>query len=333
MQLRMPREPMLAAPLTRPVPADWAVEPKWDGFRALLARRESGQVDLRSRRGTDMTRVFPEIAAAAATQLPPDTLVDGELVIWHRDRLAFEKLGQRLGRTPAAAARLAAETPAHFVVFDLLHQGERHWATRPYIERRAALEALFAEYRLTAPWTLCPATVASDQERIQTWLSWAAAGIEGLVIKDPRQRYLPGVRGWGKLRTRQSTEAVIGAVTGTLRRPASLLLGRFDSTSRLRYTGKTVPLSAQAAADTAALLSPAGPGHPWQGLTFSAGWGTRDTLDVTLVDPSLVAEVHADVSLDAAGRWRHPVRFGRIRADLTPADTPPFGTGNQPGSG
>ncbi|MFF3327571.1 hypothetical protein [Streptomyces sp. NPDC002889] len=122
-------------------------------------------------------------------------------------------------------------------------------------------------------------------------------------------------------------------MTGTLARPTSLLLGRFDDIGRLRYTGRTVPLSAQAAQDVAGLLSSADSGHPWQGRTFTAGWGTRETLDVTLVDPPLVAEISADISLDAAGRWRHPVRFGRVRADLTPANTPLFGADNEPSIG
>ena len=116
----MPREPILAAPLTGPVPAHFMVEAKWDGFRALVAHRAGGAVELRSRRGTDLTRAFPEIAAAAARDLPSDTLLDGELVIWAGDRLDFGQLGRRLGRTPAAASELAAQAPAHFIAFDLL---------------------------------------------------------------------------------------------------------------------------------------------------------------------------------------------------------------------
>ncbi|MFF2191115.1 hypothetical protein [Streptomyces sp. NPDC058155] len=52
-----------------------------------------------------------------------------------------------------------------------------------------------------------------------------------------------------------------------------------------------------------------------------------------LVDPDLVAEVSADVSLDPAGRWRHPVRLLRARPDMAPGDVPPFGAGNEPASG
>ncbi|WP_329453878.1 hypothetical protein [Streptomyces sp. NBC_01497] len=57
---------------------------------------------------------------------------------------------------------------------------------------------------------------------------------------------------------------------------------------------------------------------------FSAGWATKDTLDVTLVLPELVVEVRADIARDSAGRWRHPVRLARFRDDLAPSDVPLF---------
>jgi ATP-dependent DNA ligase len=93
-----------------------------DGCRAQLAVYAAGRVLLRSRRGTDMTTSFPEIRAAALAQLPEDTGLDGELVVWERDRLAFERLQQRLARHGATAAQAAREWPAHFVAVDLVQQ-------------------------------------------------------------------------------------------------------------------------------------------------------------------------------------------------------------------
>ncbi|MET8012821.1 ATP-dependent DNA ligase [Streptomyces sp. NPDC005271] len=58
------------------------------------------------------------------------------------------------------------------------------------------------------------------------------------------------------------------------------------------------------------------------GRSFSAGWGSRETLDVTLMEPELVVEVGVDVARDAYGRWRHPARLHRARPDLSPADVP-----------
>ncbi|WP_240361207.1 MULTISPECIES: hypothetical protein [unclassified Streptomyces] len=69
-------------------------------------------------------------------------------------------------------------------------------------------------------------------------------------------------------------------------------------------------------------LAPAQRGHPWTGWSFSARWGTRETLNVTLVEPELVVEVGVDVTRDASGRWRHPARWHRARPDLSPSDVP-----------
>ncbi|WP_052868736.1 hypothetical protein [Streptomyces niger] len=133
-----------------------------------------------------------------------------------------------------------------------------------------------------------------------------------------------------KYRVRESTEAIVGAVTGSLARPGTVLLGRLDAAGRLRYAGRTTQLTATLARVLATQLAPAGPGHPWTGRTFSAGWGTGKTLTPTLTRPELVVEISAEVSLNGAGRWRHPLRMLRPRADLSPADVPRFGQGNTP---
>lgn len=124
---------------------------------------------------------------------------------------------------------------------------------------------------------------------------------------------------------RHTTEAIVGAVAGHLAVPSGVLLGRYDDEGRLRYAGRSLPLTQHAAAELARLLRPAAAGHPWQGWSFSAGWGRRELLQVDLVMPELVAEVSADIARDAAGRWRHPVRYVRIRAEMHPMQVPNFG--------
>ncbi|MEU7306074.1 hypothetical protein [Streptomyces sp. NPDC007206] len=120
----------------------------------------------------------------------------------------------------------------------------------------------------------------------------------------------------------ETTEAIVGAVTGALAVPGTLLLGRFDDCGRLQYVGRTTTLARTASGTVAGLLAPARRGHPWTGWSFSAGWGSRETLDVTLVEPELVVEVGVDVARDASGRWRHPARWYRARPDLSRADVP-----------
>ncbi|MFD7409232.1 ATP-dependent DNA ligase [Streptomyces sp. NPDC059866] len=263
---------------------------------------------LRSRRGTDMAPAFPEIVAASR-QLPDATALDGELVVWETGRLAFERLQERLQRRGAGAFLLAAQWPAHFVAFDLLRLAGTDTTTWPYQRRRAALEQLFTTHRPTAPWTLCPST--TDPDTIREWLTWTAVGMEGLLFKRLDSPYLPSLRGWLKYKVLQTQDAIVGAVTGPVSTPRSLLLGRLDANGRLQYTGRTTTLPKTAGAALAGVLAPARSGHPWTGRTYSAGWGTKETLAITLVRPELVVDVDVNVARDSAGRWRHPARRHR----------------------
>ncbi|WP_229888896.1 ATP-dependent DNA ligase [Streptomyces mirabilis] len=187
----------------------------------------------------------------------------------------------------------------------------------PYRRRRAALESVFAARRLSAPWALCPSTTEADV--VREWLTWSSVGMEGAVFKRLDDAYRPSVRGWQKYKVRETSEAIVGAVTGS---PRTLLLGRYDDQGRLQYVGRTTTLARATGAAVGGFLAPAQRGHPWTGWSFSAGWGTRDTLNVTLVRPELVVEVGVDVTRDASGRWRHPARWHRARPDLSPSDVP-----------
>ncbi|MFE5406423.1 ATP-dependent DNA ligase [Streptomyces sp. NPDC056580] len=317
-----PPEPMLSAPLPGPeLRPGWAAEPKWDGFRALVSV-DAGRVVLRSRRGTEMLPAFPEIGAGAS-RLPDATALDGELVVWDAaGRLAFEQLQSRLQRRGAGAGRAAYEWPAHFVAFDLLRLSGTDTTGWPYRRRRAALESVFTARRLSAPWVLCPST--TDPDTVREWLTWASVGIEGVLFKRLDSVYEPAVRGWRKYKVRETTEAIVSAATGTLAAPRTLLLGRFDDRGRLQYVGRTTTPTLRASSTVTGLLTPARRGHPWTGWSFSAGWGSRETLDTTLVEPELVAEVGVDVARDASGRWRHPARWHRARPDLSPTEVPQF---------
>ncbi|MER5935240.1 hypothetical protein [Streptomyces sp. NPDC002054] len=94
----------------------------------------------------------------------------------------------------------------------------------------------------------------------------------------------------------------------------------------MRAVGRTTPLRPDTARQVGAHLAAAGPGHPFEGVRFAASWGSRDVLDVVLVRPDLVAEVSADRAVDR-GVFRHPLRFQRIRLDVTADDVPRFGQG------
>ncbi|GCD41885.1 ATP-dependent DNA ligase [Streptomyces paromomycinus] len=324
--------PILAEPVTElPPVGKYGFEAKWDGFRCILERAADGTVHLQSRQGTALTVAFSDIAEAAQRDFPEEVLLDGEVVIWHGGRLDFGRLQRRLNRRLATVRREIAQSPAHFVAFDLLRRAGEDLTERTYRRRRDGLEALFEEWHLTPPWTLCPVTY--DRQEARRWMQeWAAAGIEGIVAKNVRQPYRPGVRGWIKVRTRHTAEAITGAITGTLDCPASVLLARLDERQNLRFVGRSVPLARQLSREMGAQLLPAASGHPWRGRVFSAGWGSRETLRVTLVAPELVVEVSGDTAVDA-GRWRHPVRVQRLRSDMTTSDVALFGSGNGPSAG
>ncbi|WP_405533821.1 ATP-dependent DNA ligase (plasmid) [Streptomyces avidinii] len=336
MTLRPPVEPMLAqaaeaVPGPAALRAGVAYEQKLDGHRALVftPAGPGGIVLVQTRRGALVQDRWPDLVAAAEAQLPYGLVLDGELVVWdtEAERLSFEALQRRAATRARGAQALAARWPAYFVAFDLLQHDGQELLTRPYAERRALLENLFSEHALTAPWTLCPQT--TDLARAREWLeSWTdVSGVEGILVKPLNGRYLPGYRGWTKIRRRDTTEAIVGAITGTLTRPQLLVLGRHDHDGRLRAVGRTVPLRPDAARQLAEHLTAAAPGHPWEGVRFSATWGSRDTLDTTLVHPALVAEVSADRAIDHGGIYRHPLRFQRLRLDVGLEDVPGFGEG------
>ncbi|MFF5728228.1 ATP-dependent DNA ligase [[Kitasatospora] papulosa] len=278
---------------------------------------------LQTRRGALVQDRFPDLAAAARS-LPNGLVLDGELaVLDHHGQLSFTAL-QRRATAGRNARALAAEMPAHFIAFDVLQHDGQELLDEPFARRRQVLEALFAEHRLGPPWTLCPWTTdpAVADEWLREWTN--VPGVEGVVAKGLTGRYRPGGRGWTKVRRRNSTEALISAVTGSLHRPQVLLLGRYDTTGRLRLVGKTVPLKPGPAQDVAEHLTAAGPVHLWTGVRFTASWNNRTPLEPALVAPVLVAEFSADVSQDR-GVWRHPLRHERLRLDADEADVPLFG--------
>ncbi|MDT0387849.1 ATP-dependent DNA ligase [Streptomyces dubilierae] len=326
MALPPPITPMLAE--ARPVlPRDVALpgglvyEQKPDGYRALLFAGPD-RAHLQSRNGSDLTPAFPEIAAAGRG-LPGPFVLDGELVVAYDGRLHFGELQRRARRRGAGARQAAAEHPASLILFDVLDTAEGPLLDRPYRERRGRLEELFADGLLAPPFVLCPAT--TDRATAEGWLdpAWGAAGIEGVVVKGLLQRYEPGRRGWIKVRTRATTEAVVASVTGPVAMPSTLLLGRYDHIGRLRYVARTAPLARAARQELGQRLEPGGEGHPWIGRRLSAGWGSREELDHRPVVPNLVVEIAADTAVDE-GRYRHPVRYLRVRDDMTPEQAPWF---------
>ncbi|MEU7839309.1 MULTISPECIES: hypothetical protein [unclassified Nonomuraea] len=227
------------------------------------------------------------------------------------------------------ARHLSTLEPCRYVIFELLEIDSVDVRTQPLAERRKHLEKLFAGIPAACPLALSMQT--SDPGEARPWFtSLAGHGIEGLMIKPAGEPYQPGARNWWKYKSRTTTEAITGGVTGSLARPSGLVLGRYPPKGgHLRVVGRTTRLGHDLAAEVAAYLRPAAAAdHPWP-EQLPAGWasglhGKGDPVTYRRIVPELVVEVLVDVARER-GRWRHPMRCLRLRLDLSP-DAVPRGT-------
>jgi ATP-dependent DNA ligase len=156
MAARKPIPPMLAR-LADELPSGegWLYEPKWDGFRAIVFRG-ADELFIQSRDLRPLDRYFPELHDALLAALPENCIVDGEIVIATRSGLDFDALQMRLHPAESRVAKLARETPASFVAFDLLEANGTSLISAPQRQRREKLEKLLA--RVGPPVYLTPVT-------------------------------------------------------------------------------------------------------------------------------------------------------------------------------
>jgi ATP-dependent DNA ligase len=312
-------KPVRAIPQPTALAGGCRYEPKWDGYRLVVVRDRSS-TRLWSKQGRDLTDRFPDVAAAALVQVPAGCVVDGEVVIWHGDRLDFGLLQQRMVTAAGRIGAQVAAAPASYVAFDLLAAGGEDLRGRSFTRRRAALEDLAA--RWAPPMQLSPVT-ADPAEARQWFEDFRPAGVEGLVVKGAATRYAAGRRDWLKVKSWETTEVLAGGVIGPIERPSQLVAGRYRD-GELVVVGRTSPLSPPQSAELAAVLRPATGDHPWPDRIGTGRFGGgRLSVPLTRVEPTAVVEVSADAALQA-GVFRHPLRFLRTRPDLQPEDVPPL---------
>src|SRR5579871_324242 len=165
-----------------PIGADWQYEPKWDGFRCI-AFREGQSVELQSKSGQPLTRYFPELVTALASLEADRFVLDGEIIVLLDERISFDELLQRIHPAASRVERLSRETPARFVLFDLLVDAEgRSLIGEPLVQRRAKLEAFAREYLGRKPtFLLSPAT--EDVKVARQWLKTMRGQLDGLIAK------------------------------------------------------------------------------------------------------------------------------------------------------
>jgi ATP-dependent DNA ligase len=299
------------------LPGKLIYEPKWDGYRAIGIRDNNGAT-LWSRQGKDLTRYFPELVAAIASEVPPGCVIDGEAVIWTQGRLDFSALQQRLGAGPKTLPGLLGRTPANYTAFDILAVAGHDARDLPLHQRRALLEELAKGWK--PPLSLSPAT--TDPDEAARWFDELPhTGIEGLVIKDTDQPYTPGARNWLKLKRRETVEVICGAVIGPITRPSEVVAGLVLD-DELRIVGRSAPLKTAAARELARWLEPPRRVHPWpatvKGTALDRFNRDKEPVVLTLVEP-VVVEVSADTAWSGRS-FRHPLRLLRARPELSPAD-------------
>ena len=329
-----PVEPMLAK-LAEALPegGGFLYEPKWDGFRAIVFRRES-DLFIQSRDLRPLDRYFPELRDALLVNLPLDCVVDGEIVIPTTHGLDFNALQLRLHPAASRVAKLAKDIPSAFVAFDVLAIDGRDVRELPQSDRRTLLERALAT--VASPIHVTPMT--RDHVEAADWLSrFEGAGLDGVMAKPENGTYEPGKRAMFKVKHARTADCVVAGFRwhknghGTL--IGSLLLGLYDDRGRLHHVGVTSAFNMNMRRELVRELAPlrehALDGHPWREWADAMGDGTRMpggqsrwSAGKDLSWEPLHVERVCEVKYDhmQGDRFRHAAIFLRWRLDKPPTD-------------
>ncbi|GAA4264479.1 ATP-dependent DNA ligase [Frondihabitans peucedani] len=321
-----PVSPMLAKAVDRvpdqdSVEGGLAYEPKWDGFRGIVYV-DDGRVELGSRGSKMLTRYFPELVEAIGAQVSGSCVLDGEIILrrpsasGQGERLDWEALSARIHPAASRVAKLASETPASFVAFDLLAVDELDLTGVAFSERRAALVDLAAAFE--APLHLGQTT--DDVDLARSWLTeFEGAGLDGVVAKPLAARYEQGKRRMLKVKHHRTADVVaVGyRVHASGQGVGSLLVGLHGDDGMLRNVGGISAFTAKRRLELidelADLVVRDESGQPVSGETERSRFSSsRDTSFVAL-EPTRVVEVRYDQM--EGDRFRHTVQFERWRPD------------------
>ncbi|MEV0075152.1 ATP-dependent DNA ligase [Nocardia neocaledoniensis] len=328
-----PVRPMLAKSTpSLPREAGLSYEPKWDGFRCIVFR-DGDEIELGSRNDRPLTRYFPELVELLRAALPERCVVDGEIVVVTDDGLDFDTLQQRLHPAASRVNKLAAETPASFVAFDLLAVDDRDLTTEPFTARRAELEKLLD----AAPGRIHLTPITHDPDVAQDWFTrFEGAGFDGVMAKSDDLAYLQDKRVMLKIKHERTADCVVAGyrMHKDGEGVGSLLLGLFDEAGDLHHVGVASSFTAARRRELLGELAPlrenALADHPWRdwadavaqataGGKMPGGvsrWTGGKDLSWEPLRPELVAEVRYEHV--QSGRFRHGGRLVRFRADRTP---------------
>ncbi|MFL5479707.1 MAG: ATP-dependent DNA ligase [Gemmatimonadaceae bacterium] len=329
--------PMLAKRVSALPPGDeWIFEPKWDGFRTLIFR-DGDEVFIQSRDEKPLNRYFPELLAPLKAQLPKRCVLDGEIVIAREEGLSFDLLQMRLHPAESRVKKLAGETPASIVFFDILCEGSRSLCDKPFAERRARLEEVLAAAE--PPLHLTPAT--RDRDKAGDWFNrFEGAGLDGVVAKGEAGTYEPNKRTMLKVKHERECDCVVAGFrwhkTGAKTKVGSLLLGLYNDNGNLEHVGVCASFTDVKRKELVKFLEPyrkkALADHPWRAWAEEEAaqgephrmpggqsrWSAGKDLSWEPLRPELVVQVAYDHM--QGDRFRHTAQFRRWREDKRPRD-------------
>jgi ATP-dependent DNA ligase len=323
----------MLAKLAAELPAgDYLYEPKWDGFRALVFRSKD-EVYLQSRDSRPLDRYFPDLHEVLLERLPRECVVDGEIVIATEHGLDFDALQLRLHPAASRVEKLARQTPASFVAFDVLAVGDQNLISEPQSARRAALEKLLGKVEPPVYIT----TVTRDRAVAQDWLMrFEGAGLDGVIAKPQSGTYQPGKRAMIKVKHARTAECVVAGFRWHKSgndAVGSLLLGLYDDDGTLQHVGVTssftMTMRKQLAKELEPLRKHAMDEHPWRewaGVAAESSrmpggqsrWSAGKDLSWEPLRIERVCEVKYDHM--QGDRFRHAAIFQRWRPDKQPRD-------------
>jgi ATP-dependent DNA ligase len=308
-----PMEALLVSEL--PDEPGWQYEPKWDGFRCI-AVKQGAAVRLFAKSGKILHRYFPEMVDALLAIKATDFVLDGEIVVPEGNTLSFDAIQARLHPAESRIRKLAKETPARLILFDLLSVTGKDLTGLPLKERREALEDFFAA-NPSPSLRLSPLTLSHKDA--QRWLDNAGGSLDGVVAKRRDDPYRQGERAMLKVKNIRTADCVVGGFryATNSRRVGSLLLGLYDDAGLLHHVGFTSALANEhKPALTAKLESLRGEGFTGNAPGGPSHWSTERSAEWVPLRPELVVEVSYDhVTGD---RFRHGTGLKRWRPDKAP---------------
>jgi ATP-dependent DNA ligase len=317
-----PPYPPMEALLVSEIPAgdNWEYEPKWDGFRCL-AFRDGKKIELQSKSGQALARYFPEIVEALLKLKASKFILDGELVIPVKGGLSFDDLLQRIHPAASRVAKLSQETPAHFIVFDLLVDDTgKSLADLPLVKRREKLEG-FAKKYLAKNQSIELSPKTKNITLARKWLSTSGMKLDGVIAKRLDLPYRSGERdGMQKVKRMRTADCVVGGFRYASKGKVvgSLLLGLYDEDGLLHHIGYTSSFNESEKKELTKKLEPliATPGFTGNKPGGPSRWSTKKTSEWEPLQTKLVVEVQYDHF--TGGRFRHGTKFLRWRPDKKP---------------